>query len=205
MMKILGWVVTSVFALGIVGMVFIHFNPDYRLSVVRSGSMTPAILTGDIIITGPVNGVVKPGEVITYQHGKDTITHRVLSVNGETITTKGDALQHPDPWTVTMSDVRGAYIFKIPFIGYALSFIKTKTGWFMTIIIPTVVLIGWLCRDILKEAFSDDSKQANKEEVVPIAKQKIARKSAPATSIRPQSDTRLRQYLINALNNTQKT
>jgi hypothetical protein len=54
-----------------------------------------------------------------------------------------------------MSDVRGVYLFKIPSVGYVTNFIQTKTGWFLTIIIPGALLTLWLVKDIVKEAFSE--------------------------------------------------
>jgi len=53
------------------------------------------------------------------------------------------------------SSIQGMYLFKIPYIGYATKFIQTKVGWFITIIIPAMVLVAWLAKDIVKEAMSD--------------------------------------------------
>jgi len=138
---------------------FIYFAPGYDMYIVKSGSMVPAINVGDLVIAGPVNGPingeVKPGTVVTYQHSKELITHRVLSMDGTTLVTKGDALEDPDPWAVTMVNVRGVYLFKIPYVGYAVNFIQTKLGWFLAIIIPSALLVLWLAKDIVKEAFSN--------------------------------------------------
>ena len=102
-----------------------------------------------------MNGELKPGTIITYEYRNDLVTHRVHSTDGETLVTKGDAVEDADPWPVTLSDVRGIYLFKVPFVGFLTSFIQTKIGWFLAIIIPAALLVGWLAKDILKEAFSD--------------------------------------------------
>ena len=155
---IITWTVTSLLAVFLVLLGLIYVLPGYDLYLVRSGSMTPAILTGDLIITGPLNGPLsaplKAGTVVTYQRGTDLVTHRIQSVNGNALVTKGDAVEKADPWTVTMSDVRGVFMFKIPLAGYLLNFTHSKLGWFMMIIIPGALLVLWLTRDILKEAFS---------------------------------------------------
>lgn len=133
--------------------------------------MTPTIHVGDMIVTRPtVEADVHPGTIVLYQHSNDMITHRVLSVNGDIVTTKGDALEHSDPWTVHVSDVKGIYLFKLPYLGYAINFARTKLGWFLAIIIPTMFILGLLIKDILKEAFKDEKKSANSAEVKPIAK-----------------------------------
>ena len=157
--KIIGRIFMIILGLAIAGLAFIYFMDGYNLYLVRSESMTPAINMGDLIITGPannqINGEVKAGTVVTYEYGKELVTHRVQSIDGNALVTKGDAVEDPDPWAVSMSDVRGIYLFKIPFVGYVLNFIHTKLGWFLTIIIPGALLVLWLTKDILNEAFSE--------------------------------------------------
>ena len=181
-MKVLGWIVTSVLVLFIAGLGFIHFMPGYGFSLVRSGSMTPAIKTGDVIITRPaisgVDGNIRPGAIVMYTHDSEMITHRIVSVNGSTLIMKGDALEHPDPWPVVTSSVQGIYLFKLPYLGYAMNFLRTKLGWFLAIIIPAAAIVGLLIKDILKEAFSDEKKTANQGEVKSIIHQNETEKSA---------------------------
>lgn len=158
-MKVVRWAIYIVFSVILAGAAFLYFSPSYNMYVVRSGSMTPAIDTGDVIITGPVNGPfskkIVPGTIITYKNPSiGTITHRVYSISGNTIATKGDAVEDVDPWKVTMSEVQGVYLFRIPRLGFATTFIQTKVGWIVTIIIPATILVLWLVKDIVKEAFS---------------------------------------------------
>lgn len=126
--------------------------------------MKPAINMGDMVLTGPVggalNGEVKPGMIVTYEHGKGLVTHRVLSVDGDTLVTKGDAMEEADPHPVTLSRVGGVCLFRVPYIGYLSNFMHTRLGWFLVIIIPTMVLVGFLIKDIVKEAFRSDSGNA---------------------------------------------
>ena len=140
-MKIFSWLISAVLVLIVACLAFIYFSPGYSLLLVRSESMRPAINMGDLIVTvpvnGPVNGEVKPGTIVTYQHGKESFTHRVVSVDGETLVTKGDATEDPDPWAVTLSDVEGIYLFKIPYIGFVTSFkirpsITSAMSWFIS-------------------------------------------------------------------------
>ncbi len=204
--KIINWTITLVLFLAVAGLGFVYFVPGYSLKLVRSGSMTPAIRMGDVIITGPVggqiNGEVKPGRIVTYQYGDDLITHRVLSLNGEKLTMKGDALEEADPWKVTLSDVKGVYLFKIPYIGFALNFVRTKLGWFIAVILPSLVLVGWLCRDILKEAFSDSENAPTKVKMspnkiarTPVKKSNNSLRMAKSHGIRPSNKKRNDEHL----------
>jgi signal peptidase len=170
-LKIVGWAATGGIVLVIAGLAFIHFTPGYSFSLVKSGSMTPTIHVGDMIVTRPVNAAdVRPGTIVMYQHNTELITHRILSVSGDSVTTKGDALQHADAWTTPASEVKGIYLFKIPYLGYAVNFMRTKLGWFVAIIIPAMFILGLFVKDILKEAFKDDKKAANSGGLKPVVK-----------------------------------
>ena len=79
---------------------------DYKVLSVLSGSMEPAIRTGDVIIVEPLRPEheIREGDVITFRAADAPdmlITHRVIgivSVNGEpaAYVTKGDANEAPD-------------------------------------------------------------------------------------------------------------
>ena len=116
--------------------------------------MKPAINMGDMIVTGPPGQEIKPGAIITYKNGDELITHRVLSIDGETLVTKGDASEDADPWLVELSSLTGEYIFKIPYLGYFHNFIRTKLGWFLVIIIPALLFVAFLVWKIIREALS---------------------------------------------------
>ncbi len=102
----------------IAGLVSIQLLPDFNMYIVKSESMKPAINLGDIVVNGPLNGPfrgkVKPGTIITYGQSKGLVTHRVLSVNGNTLVTMGDAMEEPDPRPVTMSQVNGITSLYLP-------------------------------------------------------------------------------------------
>jgi len=170
-MKVFGWLVSIVLALVVAGFIFVHFSPHYDICLVRSESMKPTINMGDMVITGPINGPlggeVRPGSIVTYQLGEELVTHRVLSFDGDTLVTKGDAVEDPDARSVNLSDVRGVYLFKIPYIGYVSNFVGTKVGWFLVIIIPATALVALIIKDIFKELRSDSKKVTQKKEVMP--------------------------------------
>lgn len=170
-MKVVTRVVTIALAIVIGGFLFVHFSPDYDVYMVRSESMKPAINMGDMVITGPLGGplgrAVRPGSIVTYQRGEELVTHRVLSVDGNTLVTKGDAMDNPDPRSVAMSDVRGLYLFRIPYMGYVSSFIRTRLGWFLVIVAPATALVVLLIRQIRKELRKNAEKVAREKEVMP--------------------------------------
>ena len=93
-MKILIRTVSIILGLFVAALAFVFFSPGYNLYVVNSGSMKPAINLGDLVIAGPIGAVsgIKHGDIITYELGKNLITHRVISIEGNNLITKGDAI-----------------------------------------------------------------------------------------------------------------
>ena len=156
-LKIAGRVVIGGLVILLAGLAFIFFVPGYNLYLVRSGSMEPTIHVGDLIITGPVGSSITKGEIVTFQTNNNIVTHRIYSENAGTYRTKGDANDASDPWTITSSDVKGKYLFKIPYVGRVTSFIRTKIGWFVMIIIPALILVMLLVKDIVKEALKSET------------------------------------------------
>ena len=155
MKKIAGNIATVILILVIAGFAFVYFSPDYNAYIVESESMKPAIHMGDMVITGPSDNPfgknISPGNIITYNRNGQLVTHRLLEINGEELVTKGDAVEDPDPWQVTVSDVQGVYLFRLPSLGYASTFIRTRTGWLVAVLAPAAVAVGFIFREIRKE------------------------------------------------------
>jgi signal peptidase len=152
--------VSIILGLIVAFLAFVFISPDYDLYIVRSGSMEPAINVGDMVLAGPVGtGGIKPGVIISYEAGKNLITHRVLSIDGNTLITKGDANKEPDPNPVRLSQVQSRYIFRIPYVGYVAGFLRTRPGWLLSIVLPSIVLVGFIVKDIIKEASRNEKSE----------------------------------------------
>jgi signal peptidase I len=164
MKKIFTWTVTSIAGIAVLMLGLIYVLPGYDLYFVRSDSMKPVFSAGDLIITAVPGsfpaGKVEPGSIVTIQMDKETITHRVVSIKGTALTTKGDANEGNDARNVELSQVVGTYLFKVPGVGYAANFLRTKNGWFLGIVLPTFILLVLIGKDILKEAFRKEGRPA---------------------------------------------
>ena len=97
----------------------------YQALTIGSGSMSPAIEKGDVIVLKSMKNEearkIKKGDVLVYNHDNKIIVHRVIkkSNNGETISfkTKGDYNNAKDSWTVKQEDVIGIVKFRIRWVG----------------------------------------------------------------------------------------
>lgn len=98
----------------------------YGAAVVLSGSMEPEFSQGDLIVVKEAD-TYAANDIVVYQDGGSLVVHRIVGLNGETVTTKGDANSVVDA-PVSLSAIKGKVLFWIPFAGRAVSFLKTPVG-----------------------------------------------------------------------------
>jgi signal peptidase I len=126
--------------------------------VVLSGSMTPIMLPGDIIIVKLVDqSELEVGDVIAFQPPGSRpgilVTHRIISLEEgkeRLIQTKGDANNEKDAFKIPTSKAFGKLVFVIPFLGYLTEFSKYKIFFIIMIIIPACLLITDEIKNIFK-------------------------------------------------------
>lgn len=114
---------------------------NYRFFLVQSGSMEPAIMTGDVIFV-KYQSRYQINDVITfYEEDKRIVTHRIVSTRNGKFVTKGDANRTEDNSVVDVQNVIGKTVLVVPKIGYLVDFSRTLNGFIFFIIFPGVVLI----------------------------------------------------------------
>lgn len=130
---------------------------NYKMMIVQSGSMAPAIKMGSIVVVKPADDY-KIGDVITfgpYSRTKAPTTHRIYEmkvVGGEPVyITKGDANNAPDQREISKKDIVGKVLFSVPYIGYAVDFAKKPLGFALIIIVPAAIIIYDEIRKIYTE------------------------------------------------------
>jgi signal peptidase len=113
-----------------VGGILAWYN-GYRMYVVHTGSMAPAVMSGDVVLDGPATGPYHAGEIITFRHSDkttDLVTHRIALFQNGKIQTKGDANRTADVWALSPSQVQGVFDMKLPRLGYLIVFLRQPTG-----------------------------------------------------------------------------
>lgn len=80
----------------------------YSFFKVTTGSMDPTIKENDIIIVS-TNDTYNVNDIITYRDDANFITHRIITMDGNTLITKGDANNSTDQ-EVNKSDVIGKVV-----------------------------------------------------------------------------------------------
>ena len=130
---------------------------NYKLMIVQSGSMTPAIKIGSIVVVKPAEDY-KIGDIITfgsYTRTKAPTTHRIYEIKvqgGEpSYITKGDANNAPDQREITKRDILGKVLFSVPYFGYVVDFSKKPLGFALIIIVPAAIIIFDEAKKIYRE------------------------------------------------------
>ncbi len=124
-----------------------------RPLVEYSGSMSPAIKPGDLLITRPAPAVsIHPGAIVTFNdpalHGR-LITHRVIAVHGSRarlqFVTRGDANATAESWSVPRGGTVAVLQARIPWVGRATAWMaaglaRGLTLWLLTLVLSVAVL-----------------------------------------------------------------
>ena len=144
---LLSWILIGVFG-GFVLAVGLTNLFGARSLTVMSGSMEPAIGTGDVVVAVQIPPMdARVGDIVTFRdplnHAR-LITHRVreIHVRGDLVTfvTKGDANSSLERWAVPRTGTIGRVSLHVPRIGYMMVWIRSTVGLLMLIVLPTLLL-----------------------------------------------------------------
>lgn len=98
----------------------------YGAAVVLTGSMGETLPVDSLIFVREQSTCTE-GQIVVYQSSRSLIVHRVVSVDGDTLITRGDANNANDE-PISMSDIRGVVVGHIPMVGAVVRAIKTPLG-----------------------------------------------------------------------------
>jgi signal peptidase len=98
----------------------------YSCFRVITGSMEPELSVNDMVIV-TARDAYEVGDVVVFQSYGSLVVHRIVSIDGESVITQGDANDTPDP-AIKLSDIKGEVVTAIPYVGLILSFIRSPLG-----------------------------------------------------------------------------
>ncbi len=153
-------------AVGLVIAAIALYPVGYRPFTVLSGSMEPAIDTGDVVVDSSIRPLdARVGDVVTFpdpENQSRLITHRLRRVRAKggmvEMVTKGDANNTTERWTVAADGRIGRVEYRVPKVGYFLGFVGGKNGKLLLIALPALLLGAyelvriWRPRPASKEA-----------------------------------------------------
>lgn len=135
----------------------------YERYVIVSGSMTGTYDRGSIVFDKTVpTSALRVGDAITYAPPAgatpyDLVTHRIASIRTirgqRVLQTKGDAVDHVDPWRFTLSNPRQARVaFSVPYVGYVISALADRHIRMIVIGIPAALIALMALVGVAREA-----------------------------------------------------
>lgn len=124
----------------------------YDRYVITTGSMSPAIEPGSLVIEERVpSESLRVGDVITYEPppGRGPgglVTHRIHSTGRDdrgvrTFRTKGDANAKPDTWLFVLDESTQARVaLDVPFVGYVVAALGDRNVRMLAIALPALLI-----------------------------------------------------------------
>lgn len=141
----------------------------YSMFRVVTGSMEPEIPTGALLLCKDADvGEISEGDIVCYQSKAPemqgmVITHRVVSVRTDhsgavLLETRGDANFSSDPYYADDSNLIGRVVWyagRENILTNVLSFLTEKTGFFVCIVLPTLLAAGFILQNAVKNLRRD--------------------------------------------------
>lgn len=156
---IFSFISTSIIFLGIILTVLFLFK--IKPYVVQSGSMEPAIPLGSVCFIDhkyPFEKI-KINDIIAFNLNSDKmVTHRVINIKENSITTRGDANTSPDNFAVLKEDFVGKNIFCVPKLGFLINALQTVKIKIMLI----TILVGIFITNLFYEFIHNKDKKENR-------------------------------------------
>lgn len=124
-------------------------------AVVQSGSMEPTLYKGDLLLV-KAQSDYSAGDIVVYQSAGILVVHRIIEIDGTTVTTQGDANNAPDE-PFDAGCIKGSVVGRIPGVGYVIDFLKTPLG--ILLLVGCAVLLVELSFRREKKAEQDRTAQ----------------------------------------------
>lgn len=145
------WVLLVLATVVVLALLFVDVGPrlfPYQALIVRSGSMTPTIPTGSLVLYKKTQASqLKVGQIIVFTAPDDPnekITHRIYAIetssSGRYFVTKGDANAVPDDWRVPAIGTGWVEFWHVPDVGYVLADVQSGTARILLIAVPAVAI-----------------------------------------------------------------
>jgi signal peptidase len=152
--RLTGWTVLGL-GVGVLIAIVGPFALGMRSLSVMSGSMEPAVRTGDVIVDEWIPpGRARVGDVISFNdpgRGGIVLTHRVVSIRKRAdrvdFVTRGDSNTGVERWSSPTLGSIGRVAYRVPHAGFLMVFTRTPGGKLLFLILPAV---GWGAWEIFR-------------------------------------------------------
>jgi signal peptidase I len=152
--RLAGWAACGC-ALGLLLAVVLPFGLGMRSLSVMSGSMEPAIGTGDVIVDEWIRpGDARVRDTVSFNdptRGNIVLTHRIVSMRVRAdrvdFVTRGDANTAVERWSAPSDGRIGRVVYRVPHAGFLMVFTRTPGGKLLFLVLPA---FGWGAYEIYR-------------------------------------------------------
>ena len=109
------------------------------VGVVVTGSMEPELSVDDVIVVRTASDY-KVGDVVVYQSRRILVVHKIIAVDGTTVTTQGTANDVADA-PIHVSDIKGKVWFHIDGAGAVLDWVRSPIGSILVLALAVLLLV----------------------------------------------------------------
>lgn len=131
------------------------------VAVVLSGSMEPTLSVNDLVFVKEQDSY-KKGDIVVYQDGNMLVIHRIISIDGDEITTKGDYKENAPDSPIEIDDIKGKAVAHIPFVGAVVRFLNTTVG---SLILIIAAILLFELPHLRERKKAEDMQEKIKEEI----------------------------------------
>lgn len=123
------------------------------VGVVMSGSMEPELSVDDVIFV-QARESYEVGDVVVFQQKNMLVVHKIVSIDGDTVTTQGTANNVADE-PMDVSAIKGVVIFHIDGLGGVVNWLKSPFG--------TIVILA-LAGLLLVRSYAQEKKEKDEQD-----------------------------------------
>ncbi len=128
----------------------------FGVSVVLSGSMEPTLSVNDLVVICEQKSY-QEGDIVVFQDGYSLVIHRIVSLDGDSAVTKGDANNTCDE-PISTAQIKGKLYAAIPAVGVIVRFLQTLPG--------VIILLGLIVLLLVRSGRQEkEEKNAELEEI----------------------------------------
>lgn len=134
------------------------------VAVIQTGSMEPNIPTGSLVVIIP-DSSYEVDEVVAFQteKGKIHTVHRIVAIDGDIITTCGDANDGSNDPAFNVSLIKGKVVLTIPWWGYFTNAMKHPVVIIFVAALAALLLVLSMRSDNTKEKDEQDVERIKAE------------------------------------------
>lgn len=149
-------IILTVLILVIGAIIILHFV-GYPAYVVKTASMEPEIHQGSMVWIKEFKNeeqktALEVGDVITYNAGSETVTHKIIEVDFDNFQVKTQGINGDNPIieTIKLNNIIGIVVFTIPVIGYLMNI-------YVLIIAILLILLAMIISAFIKQSKKQQS------------------------------------------------